>query len=80
METINQPSANPTNKVTGGTLVGAAAGFVFLMSGLVVRNLYPGWYDAEVWASGQVLIQTAAFFAGGWFTRDKPNVVVKVEQ
>lgn len=69
METVNQPSANPTNKLTAATVAAAVVSF----SGLVVRNLWPTWYDAEVWAAMMPL----AVFAAGWFIRDRPNVPVE---
>lgn len=69
--TVNQPSANPTNKLTAA-VVGAAAVSV---SGLIVRNLFPEWYDAEVWSAMTPLI----VFGLGWIIRDRPNIVVVVE-
>ena len=80
MDAINQPSNNPTNKVTAQTVAVSASGFVFVFSGLVVRNLWPTWYDPEVWASAQALMTVLAGFAAGFYIRDKPNVVVKVDQ
>ena len=80
METVNQPTNQPTNKATVGTLASAALGFTFLLSGLIVRNVAPSWYDAEVWAAGQVLVTTSGVFIGMWYTRDRANVIVKVDQ
>ena len=40
------------------------------MSGLIVRNLAPEWYDAEVWAAMTPIV----VFALGYFVKDKPNV------
>jgi glyoxylate utilization-related uncharacterized protein len=71
-ETVNQPSANPTNKLTAAT-IGAAT---LSVSGLIVRNLFPEWYDQDVWLS----MAPVVVFALGWFIKDKPNVVVVVEE
>lgn len=66
MGTVNQLSALPTNKLTAATL-GAAA---LSVSGLIVRNLAPEWYDADVWLSMTPLV----VFALGYIVKDKPNV------
>lgn len=65
MEPINQPSLNPTRKLTAAT-VGAAAVSV---AGLIVRNLAPDWYDAEV----MLAITPIVVFGLGYFIRDLPN-------
>lgn len=80
METVSQPSNNPTNKVTAQTLAVSASGFLFVFSGLVVRNVAPSWYDPEVWASAQALLTVFVGFAAGYIAKDKPNVVVQVSQ
>lgn len=66
MQTVNQPSLNPTNKLTAATIAAA----VVSVSGLLVRNLAPEWYDAEVWAA----LLPIVIFAAGWVVKDKPNV------
>lgn len=66
MSTVNQPSLNPTNKLTAATIAAA----VMSVSGLIVRNLASEWYDAEVWAALLPLV----IFAAGWVVKDKPNV------
>lgn len=65
-EVVNQPNANPTRKLTAATVAAALVSF----SGLIVRNLAPEWYDAEVWAAATPLV----IFAAGWFISDRPNV------
>lgn len=67
--TIEQPNSNPTRKLTAATV--AAAFWAF--AGLVVRNLWPDWYDPEVWAAASPIV----LFAAGWFIRDRPNVPEK---
>lgn len=66
--TVNQPSINPTNKLTAAT-VGAA---VISVGGLVLKNLAPEWYDPEVMLS----ITPVVIFVFGWLIRDKPNVTI----
>lgn len=66
--TINQPSANPTVKLTTATIAAA----VVSVLGLVLRNLWPAWYDAEVLAAATPLI----IFALGYVVKDQPNILV----
>lgn len=66
METVNQPTLNPTRKLTAATIAAAAVS----VSGLIVRNLAPEWYDAEVWAAMTPIV----IFAVGYFVKDRPNV------
>lgn len=68
--TINQPSKNPTNKLTAATLAGA----VVSVSGLVLRNLAPEWYDPDVLTA----VLPIVVFAAGWFTSDAPNQIIIV--
>lgn len=65
MRPINQPSINPTRKLTAAT-VGAA---LVSVSGLVLRNLVPDWYDAEV----MMAITPIVVFGLGYLIRDLPN-------
>lgn len=67
MNTINQPSAMPTNKLTAAT-IGAALVSVI---GLVLQNVAPEWYDPEV----MLAITPIIVFGLGYFRRDRPNVV-----
>jgi len=64
MATANQPSARPTNKLTAATLAAAA----LAVSGLIVRNLWPEWYDAGVWTA----LTPLAVFGLGYVVRDEP--------
>lgn len=68
METVTQPSMNPTRKLSAATVAAALVSF----SGLVVRNMWPTWYDPDVWAA----LLPLAVFAAGWFIKDAPNVPV----
>ena len=63
MATVNQPSAKPTNKLTAATIAAAA----LAVSGLIVRNLWPHWYDAGVWTA----LTPLAVFALGYLVRDE---------
>ena len=63
MTTVNQPSARPTNKLTAATIAAA----VLAASGLIVRNLWPQWYDAAVWSA----LTPVAVFALGYVVRDE---------
>lgn len=68
---VTQPTVNPTNKLTAATLAAA----VMSISGLIVRNLAPEWYDVDVWTNALPIV----IFAVGWFVPDKPNVLVVLE-
>lgn len=71
-DTINQPTVNPTRKLTAATIVGA----VIPVTGLLLRNLAPQWYDPDVMLG----LTPILIFAVGWFVKDNPNVVVVVEE
>lgn len=73
---VNQPSANPTNKLTASVVGASVWGTAMLLVGLVLKNEAPGWYDPEVLASVTLTGSTVASFVAGWFTPDRPNVVV----
>lgn len=66
MATINQPTLNPTNKLSAATVAAAAVSVV----GLVLRNLAPEWYDPDVLAA----VLPVVVFATGYLIKDKPNV------
>lgn len=68
MATVNQPTANPTNKLTAATIAAAAVSW----SGVVVRNLWPEWYDPEAWAAAMPFVVLLV----GYFVKDAPNVEV----
>ena len=78
--TINQPSVNPTRKLTAATVAVAVWGAVFNICGLALKNLYPEWYDPEILISVNNAVSTAAAFIAGWLIKDNPNVVVVVEE
>ena len=77
--TINQPSNNPTNKLTASTAALAAWGIVMSVGGLALKNLAPGWYDPEVMLTVSAGMPVVIGFAAGWVTRDRPNVVVVMQ-
>ena len=79
METINQPSINPTRKLTAATVAVAVWGAAFNIIGLTLKNLYPEWYDPEIMLSVNNAVSTAAAFIAGWWIKDNPNVVVVTE-
>lgn len=66
MATVSQPSANPTNKLTAATIVAA----VMPLSGLIVKNLAPSWYDDAVWAG----LTPVMVMLVGYIVKDAPNV------
>lgn len=70
-DTITQPTINPTRKLTAATIVGA----MMPVTGLILRNLAPEWYDPEVMLG----ITPVALFVVGWFVKDNPNVVIVQE-
>ena len=74
--TVNQPTVNPTNKLTASVVAQSVWGTGMLMVGLALKNLAPGWYDPEVLASITLTGSTLAAFIAGWLTSDRPNVVV----
>jgi hypothetical protein len=79
MNTINQPSGQPTNKVAAATAALAAWGIIVSVGTLVLKNLAPDWYDPDMVIAISSGVPTIIAFAAGWFTKDKPNVVVKVQ-
>ncbi|TPM37060.1 hypothetical protein [Mesorhizobium sp. B2-3-2] len=68
MDTVIQPSANPTVKLTAATIAAALVS----VSGLIVKNFWPQWYSDDVWTS----LTPIVIFACGYFVKDSPNVVV----
>lgn len=65
MATVSQPGLNPTNKLSAAT-VGAA---LVSVVGLLLKNLAPEWYDAEV----LLTISPVVVFALGYVIKDRPN-------
>ncbi len=66
--TVNQPSANPTNKLSAATVASA----VMAVVGLALRNLAPEWYDEQVLLAALPVV----VYAAGWVTSDRPNITV----
>lgn len=65
MRPIDQPTLNPTRKLTAATIAAAAVS----VAGLIIRNVAPEWYDAEVMLN----LTPVAVFVIGYFVRDLPN-------
>lgn len=68
-DTVNQPSLNPTNKLTAATLAAA----MMEVSRVIVMNYAPEWYSPELWSA----LTPIMVFAMGWLIKDKPNVVTE---
>lgn len=79
-DTIRQPTNNPTNKLTAATAATAAWGAIMAIGGLVLKNLYPEWYDPEVTLAVGSAVPTIVGFAAGWLTSDRPNAVAEGER
>jgi predicted anti-sigma-YlaC factor YlaD len=65
MNPVDQPTANPTRKLSAAVIASA----VLQVSGLIVRNLWPTYYDDAVWAA----LSPVVIFAVGYFVKDLPN-------
>ena len=66
MDTINQPSSQPTNKLTAATLAAA----IIPAWGLIMRNLAPDWYDPEL----MLAMTPIVVYLCGYLIKDEPNV------
>ena len=66
--TISQPSANPTNKLTSAT-IGIAIVEVLRTA---LATFAPEWSDTAMWTA----LSPIVVFACGWFISDAPNIVV----
>lgn len=79
METVNQETNAPTNKVAAATAAAAAWAIFISIGSLALQNLAPTWYSADTIAAissgGPVIL----VFLAGWFTKDKPTVVITQE-
>lgn len=71
MDTIHQPSSQPTNKLTAATLAAA----LVPAAGLILRNVFPEWYDPDV----MVGMTPIFVFLLGYLVKDAPNIVVTME-
>lgn len=65
---VNQPSANPTRKLTAAVVAAA----VVEVTRTALANFAPGWSDPAMWTALSPLI----LFLCGWFIKDDPNIVV----
>lgn len=70
--TTNQPTSNPTNKLTAATIAASIMGIV----GLILRNMAPDWYDPAVLATMLPLV----VYGTGWMIPDSPNIVVNIPE
>lgn len=65
MPTVNQPSANPTRKLSAAVITAAAMN----VAKIIMINTAPQWYDPELWAA----LDPIVIFAVGYFVKDQPN-------
>lgn len=66
METVTQPSALPTRKLTAAMLAASAAGIVKA----AVVHQWPHFADPVIWEPLPYLLG----FGVGYFVKDRPNV------
>lgn len=71
-DTISQPSANPTNKLTAAT-IGIALVEVLRTA---LASFAPEWSDPAMWTA----LSPIVVFACGWFISDAPNIVVVTQE
>lgn len=69
--TVKQSSVNPSPKLNAAVVAGAAVS----MTGLILRNIAPSWYDPDVMAA----ILPVAIFLAGYFTHDTANIQVTTD-
>jgi len=65
METVNQPTALPTNKLTAAMLSASLAGIVKAF----VVQAWPQFADPIIWEPLPYIVG----FAVGYFVKDRPN-------
>ena len=70
--TINQPTINPTRKLTAAVFATALMETVRIVS----NQLLPGIFDPAFWAA----MAPVTVFAVGYFVRDEPNVVAPIPE
>lgn len=70
MATINQPTINPTNKLTASVVAIA----IIELARVLTHNFWPSFDDAGLWTA---LSPLAVFFIG-YFIKDEQNVVLAV--
>lgn len=71
-ELVKQGSRNPTRKLTSA-VIGAA---FMSVSGLIIKNVLPEWYDAATWAA----LTPVVIFGLGYFTHDEATIVVTQDE
>lgn len=62
---VDQPTPMPTRKLSAATITAA----LMAVTGMVVRNLWPSWYDENVWLALMPVVSLAV----GYFVKDAPN-------
>ena len=72
MSTVNQPTINPTRKLTAAVVATA----IMETLRVLANQLLPDVFDPAFW----VALAPIAVFAVGWFVKDEPNVVVIADQ
>lgn len=68
---VKQSSVNPSPKLNAAVVATALVS----MTGLILRNVLPGWYDAEVMTA----IMPVVVFIAGYFTHDTANITVTTD-
>lgn len=70
MALINQPTINPTNKLTASVVAVA----VIELARVLTQNFFPSFDDAALWTA----LAPIAVFLVGYFIKDEANVVLAV--
>lgn len=70
MAAINQPTPNPTNKLTASVVAVA----IIELARVLAANFFPGFNDAGLWTA----LAPVAVFLVGYFIKDDANVVLAV--
>lgn len=70
MPVINQPTINPTNKLTASVVAVA----IIELARVLAHNFFPGFDDAGLWTA----LSPIAVFVAGYFIRDEATVVLAV--
>lgn len=64
---VSQPTAMPTRKLTSAVI----ATILMELAKVIVSNLWPSWYDANLWLALTPLVVLLV----GYVVKDAPNVV-----
>jgi len=70
MATINQPTINPTNKLSASVIAIA----IIEIARVITHNFFPAFDDAGLWTA----LSPVVVFAIGYFVKDEANVVLAV--